>query len=173
MRKLLTLSTVMTMSLSLAACNRAKDEAVDLTRPAYVTADLPDDVTAHVPGRIVVDFVDGTTKADIDLMEQDWGIDLEFNSDEEGPTDAITVADFDGDADALLAKIRANPKVEAAEAMMTVKASFVPNDPMYAQQWNLKAINAEKISATCGPNRREAASAPTASSPFKSSSGTA
>ena len=145
MRKLLTLSTVVTMSLSLAACNRAnKEEEVDLSRPAYVTADLPDDVSAHVPGRIVVDFVDGTTKAEIDAMEQEWGIDLELNSEEEGPSSAITQGAYEGDLDVLVAKIRANPKVEAAEPLMTVRALFVPNDPMYPQQWNLKAINMEK-----------------------------
>ena len=144
MQKLLTLSTVVIMSLSLAACTRAKDEEVDLSRPTYVTADLPDDVTARVPGRIVVDFVDGTTKAEFDALEQDWGVDLEFNSAEEGPFSAITQGAYEGDLDALLAKIRANPKVESAEALMSVKASFVPNDPMYAQQWNLKAINIEK-----------------------------
>ena len=84
MRKLLTLSTVVTMSLCLAACNRAREEEVDLSRPAYVTADLPDDVSARVPGRIVVDFTDGTTKAEFDELEQEWGLDLEFNS--EGPS---------------------------------------------------------------------------------------
>jgi serine protease len=145
MRKLLTLTFAVTMSLSLAACTRGTAEPeVDLSRPRYVTADLPDDVSARVPGRILVDFVDGTTKAEFDALETEWGVDLEFNSQEEGPTDGITTAAYDGDLDALLAKIRANPKVESAEALMTVKANFVPNDPMYAQQWNLKQINIEK-----------------------------
>ncbi|MDP1822003.1 MAG: S8 family peptidase [Archangium sp.] len=144
MQKLLTLSTVVTMSLALAACTRASEDEVDLSRPSYVTADLPDDLTARVPGRLVVDFVDGTTKAEFDEMEKDWGIDLEFNSEEEGPLSAITQGAYEGDLDELLAKIKANPKVEAAEPLMTVKANFVPNDPMYAQQWNMKAINIEK-----------------------------
>lgn len=144
MQKLLTLSTVVTMSLALAACTRASEEEVDLSRPAYVTSDLPDDATARVPGRLVVDFVDGTTKAEFDEMEKDWGIDLEFNSEEMGPLTAITQGAYEGDLDELLAKIKANPKVEAAEPLMTVKANFVPNDPMYAQQWNMKAINIEK-----------------------------
>lgn len=145
MRKLLTLTFAVTMSLSLAACNRGSAAPeVDLTRPSYVTADLPDDPSARVPGRIVVDFVDGTTKAEIDAMETDWGVDLEFNSQEEGPIDSITTGAYEGDLDALLAKIRSNPQVEAAEPLMAVKASFVPNDPMYAQQWNLKAINIEQ-----------------------------
>ncbi|MFZ5446942.1 MAG: S8 family peptidase [Myxococcota bacterium] len=145
MRKLLSLTCAVLLSLSLGACARKSGaEEVDLSRPAYTTAELPDDVGARVPGRIVVDFVDGTTKAEFDALEQDWGVDLEFNSAEEGPLSAITTGSFEGDLDALLAKIRANPKVEAAEPLMSVKRSFVPNDPMYAQQWNLKQINAEQ-----------------------------
>ncbi len=145
MRKLLTLSTVVMLSLSLAACTRDAEGGPDLSRPAYVTADLPDDVSARVPGRIVVDFVDGTTKAEFDEMEKEWGLDLEFNSEEEGPQSALTQGAYEGDLEALLTKIKSNPKVQAAEPLMTVKKSdFVPNDPMYAQQWNLKAINMEK-----------------------------
>lgn len=145
MQKLLTLSTVVTLSLSLAACSRdAKEDERDLSRPSYVTADLPDDVGARVPGRIVVDFVDGTTKAEFDELEKEWGLDLEFNSAEHGPNTGITQGAYEGDLEALLVKIKENPKVEAAEPLMTVKALFVPNDPMYAQQWNLKAINMEK-----------------------------
>lgn len=142
MRKLL----IATLAVTLAACARdaAKDREVDLSRPSYVTADLPDDPAARVPGRIVVDFVDGTTKAEFDAIETDWGIDLEFNSQEEGPQSAITVGAYEGDLDELLTKIRANPKVEAAEPLMEVKSSFVPNDPMYPAQWNLKLINMEK-----------------------------
>ena len=143
MRNLLTLTFAVTMCLS--ACTRGAGEpAVDLSRPSYVTAELPDDLSAHVPGRVVVDFVDGTTKAEFDALEQDWGLDLEFNSAEEGPSSAITTGAYEGDLDALLAKIRSNPKVESAEALMTVQASYVPNDPMYARQWNLKQINMEQ-----------------------------
>ncbi len=145
MRNLLTLTFAVTMSLSLVACSRdASEPAVDLSRPSYATADLPDDVSARVPGRVVVDFVDGTTKAEFDALETEWGLDLEFNSQEEGPLSAITTGIWEGDLDPLLTKIRANPKVEAAEPLMEVKANFVPNDPMYAQQWNLKQINMEK-----------------------------
>lgn len=94
--------------------------------------------------RIVVDFADGTTKAQFDALEKDWGVDLEFNSEEEGPSSGVTLGEYDGDVDALLAKIRADPAVQAAEVLMEVHSSFVPDDPRYAEQWNLKAINIEK-----------------------------
>jgi len=151
MRKLLTLTCAASLSLLSGCAKQNAAEGVDLSRPAYTTADLPDDVGARVPGRIVVDFVDGTSQADIDELEKDWGIDLTFNSQEEGPIASITTGAYEGDLDALLAKIRANDKVEAAEPLMQVKASdvdamkpgkgFTPNDPMFAQQWNLQMIN--------------------------------
>lgn len=133
------------LTVSLAACARdAANDEVDFSRPSYATSELPDDPSARIPGRVVVDFVDGTTKAEFDAIETDWGIDLEFNSEEEGPRSAITVGAYEGDLDALLAKIRAHPLVEAAEPLMEVKTSFVPNDPMYPAQWNLKLINMEQ-----------------------------
>jgi serine protease len=104
MRNLLTVTCA---ALAVVGCARDasnQDEPVDLTRPAYTTAELPDDVSARLPGRIVVDFVDGITKAEIDELEKDWGIDLEFNS-QEGPIDGVTTGAFEGDLDALLAKI--------------------------------------------------------------------
>jgi serine protease len=132
------------MSVMTACDDRVAGPADLGSRPSWTTAELPDDVSAHVPGRIVVDFVDGTTKAEFDAIEAEWGIDLEFNSEEEGPRSAITTATVDGDVDALLAVIRRHPKVEAAESLMTVRTSFAPNDPLYTKQWNLKLINMEK-----------------------------
>ncbi|HEY0882260.1 MAG TPA: S8 family serine peptidase, partial [Archangium sp.] len=146
MRNLLTLSLAVSTSLFLASCatEGAKSATPDLSRPAYTTSELPDDPDARVPGRIVVDFVDGTTDEEIDAIEQKWGIDLEFNSKEEGPSSGITQGAYEGDLDVLLAKIRSHPKVQSAEPLMSVKANFVPNDPRYAEQWNLRLINMEK-----------------------------
>lgn len=137
------LLAAVTMSMVTACDDRVAAE-VDLTRPTWTTAELPDDVSAHVPGRIVVDFVDGTTKAEFDAIEEEWGVDLEFNSEEAGPLTAITTGAVAGDVDALLSVIRRHPKVEAAEPLMTVRTSYAPNDPLYAKQWNLKLINMEK-----------------------------
>lgn len=124
--------------------NQAEDDG--LTRPAYAVADLADDPSAHEPGRIVVDFKDGTTKAEFDEIEKAWGVDLELADQEEGVDSAITVGRFDGseaDEQALLERIRQDPHVEVAEESMIFKKSFVPNDPLFNTQWNLKQINAE------------------------------
>lgn len=153
--------------LAFAACSRPQaDEAVDLSRPAYTTADLPDDHAAHIPGMIVVDFKDGTTKAQFDALETQWGVDLELADQEEGVDSAITVGSFAGseaDEEALLAKIRQDPEVEAAEELMRFSipanenvvgvghytpargpGGFVPNDPLFEKQWNLQLINMPK-----------------------------
>jgi len=147
MRKTLLLSAVATAAaLTAVGCAKeaARDEAKLSPRPSYTTADLPDDLAFHVPNAIVVDFKDGTTKAEFDEWEKAWGVDLELADDEEGVDSAITVGSVDGDEDALLARIRQDPNVEAAEPLMRFTASFVPNDPLYERQWNLAQINMPK-----------------------------
>ncbi len=96
---------------------------------------------------IVVDFVDGTTKEEFDELEKQWGVDLELADQAEGRDSAITVGKYDGNPsaeDALFQKIQENPKVEVAERLVNYQASFVPNDPSYKLQWNLKLIGMEK-----------------------------
>lgn len=150
MRKTLLLSAVTLSAVALvcAGCSKEAGESAeppaDLTRPTYSTLDVPDDAAFHVPNSIVVDFKDGTTKAEFDEWEKDWGVDLELANEEEGVDSAITVGSVDGDLDALLARIRKNENVEVAEPLMRFNASFVPNDPLYAKQWNLGQINMPK-----------------------------
>ncbi len=129
--------------LALAGCERkAEGEiAVSLQRPAIDVAAQSDDVAFHLPEVVVVDFEDGTTKEQFDAIEQEWGVNLELADEEEGVDSAITVGTFQGDVEGLLKRIRQNAKVEAAEPLMRFTASFVPNDPAYAKQWNLKMIN--------------------------------
>ncbi len=132
-------------AVALAGCAReAGEEAVDLSRPAYTFADIADDSAEHVPNMVVVDFKDGTTKAEFDEAEKAWGLDLELEDQEEGVDSAITVGAFDGNLSTLLAAIKADPRVEAAEPLMRFRASYEPNDPMYGRQWNLKLINMPK-----------------------------
>jgi serine protease len=140
-------ATLSTLFL-LAGCQRdaanPAEPLASLERPAIDEASQPDDLAFHVPEVVVVDFLDGTTKAEFDAIEQDWGVDLELADEEEGVDSAITVGTYQGDLDTLLARIRTNDKVEAAEPLMRFAASFVPNDPAYGKQWNLKMINMPK-----------------------------
>jgi serine protease len=120
------------------------------TRPAYRVDELPDDPDAADRGLVVVDFKDGTTKAEFDALEGQWGVDLELNDEEEGVDSAITLgAVADGvDVDTLLKAIRQNPLVEVAEPLMRLQKSedlqkgpFMPNDPRFAEQWNLRMLH--------------------------------
>lgn len=120
---------------AVTGCSKPAEKA----SPAAETARATDDV---VPGAIVVDFKDGTTKAEFDAWENQWGIDLEFNS-VEGPSDGVTIAVGVDDVDRTLAEIRQNAAVESAEPLLRYQALMVPNDPEYSKQWNLKMIDAE------------------------------
>ncbi len=136
-----------TLALALASACEPPSSAGNAARarqPAFTTSDTPDDPASHDDTVLVVDFKDGTTKEQFDALEKGWGVDLELADEEEGKDSAITVARGVTGLDTLLARIRANPDVEAAEPLMKFQASFVPNDPSYAQQWNLKMIGLER-----------------------------
>jgi serine protease len=94
----------------------------------------------RVPGRVVVDFRDGTSAVVLAEHAASWGIRLRFNS-VVGPEDGVALADDVEDVDALLATLRQSPDVEAAEPLFTYEAqAFTPNDPLYSKQWNLRLI---------------------------------
>jgi serine protease len=99
------------------------------------------DATAgRVPGRVVVDFRDGTSAAVLAERAATWGVSLRFNS-LVGPEDGVALADDVRDVDALLTAIRQSPDVEVAEPLLTYQAqAFTPNDPEYPRQWNLRLI---------------------------------
>ncbi|MGO9766925.1 MAG: S8 family peptidase [Myxococcaceae bacterium] len=94
----------------------------------------------RVPGRVVVDFRDGTSAAVLAERGTSWGVSLRFNS-LVGPQDGVAVIDGVEDVDSLLHAIRQSPDVEFAEPLLTYQAqAWTPNDPLYAKQWNLKLI---------------------------------
>src|SRR5512147_1472591 len=84
--------------------------------PQHPQSSRPVELADELPGQIVVDFKDGTTQAQIDAWEQQWGVDLHFNS-VEGPQDGVAIATGVRDVEGTLAKIRRDPNVESAEPM--------------------------------------------------------
>ncbi len=145
MRSSLLVVASLSLLLAVTGCRPAEGEAQpNLARPAIDEVTQPDDSTFHVPEVIVVDFEDGTTKAQFDALEKDWGVDLELADEEEGVDSAITVGVVDGDVETLLARIRKTATVEAAEPLMRFSASYLPNDPAFSKQWNLQLINMPK-----------------------------
>lgn len=153
-----TLATAV-LALAVAACtSESRDEQAEQQAPAVDTSRR--EVAEEEPGGIVVDFKDGTTKAEFDAWEAQWGVDLEFNS-LEGQVTGVTIAHGVKDVDAVLERIRQNPAVESAEPLRvysvppgeeavsgldssleeTSKDGFTPNDPDYPKQWNLRMIH--------------------------------
>ncbi len=103
-----------------------------------------DTTAGRVPGRVVVDFRDGTSAAVLAERAAAWGVSLRFNS-LVGPEDGVALADGVQDVDALLKAIRQSPDVEAAEPLLLYEAQgFTPNDPEYPKQWNLRMIGMEE-----------------------------
>ena len=154
--KRLTLA-VLALAVTAAACASRSDSS-----EREATAENPSrrELAQVAAGGIVVDFKDGTTKAEYDAWESEWGVDLEFNSTE-GERSGVTIAQGVGDVDAVLARIRQNPAVQFAEPLMVYsvppgeeavsgldapldeinKDGYTPNDPEYPKQWNLRMIN--------------------------------
>lgn len=100
--------------------------------------------TGRVPGGLVVDFTDGTTQRQIDEWERAWEIDLTLSSPEEGPRSGIAIASNVADVEAAIARVGAHPAVEVAEPLVEFQRQFVPNDPQYDRQWNLRMIQMPK-----------------------------
>ncbi len=140
--KRILLASAVVLAVALTACSSEREStpAAQTTAPTLSEADRSDILAEAVPGGIVVDFKDGTTEAEFDAWESQWGVDLEFNS-VESADDGLTLATGVGDVEGALERIRRHPAVESAEPLMTVRASFVPNDPDYGRQWNMKMIN--------------------------------
>ena len=119
-------------------------QAIDPAAFAATANPEPIDPSDLVPNRIVVDFEDGTTKAEFDEWEKSWSIDLELATQGEGRDSAITIANYNGTPEeraALLTRIRQHKHVEAAEPLFAYRAfAFVPNDPRYPEQWNLPLV---------------------------------
>jgi serine protease len=139
MRRTLANAVVALAVVATAACSSEREAPASAeTAPVLELAEAE-----VVAGGIVVDFKDGTTEAEFDSWESDWGVDLELNS-VESADDALTVAVGVDDVDGALARIRRNPNVESAEPLMLYRSSYVPNDPEYGKQWNLKMIDMPK-----------------------------
>ena len=159
MKRLTVALTVLALAVTAAACESRSDSEGEGAETPSVDSSWRD-VAAEEPGGIVVDFKDGTTKAQFDAWESDWGVDLEFNS-VEGSHTGVTIARGVGDVAAVLARIRQNPAVESAEPLRVYsvppaeeavseleapleevsKDGYTPNDPDFPKQWNLRMIH--------------------------------
>ncbi|HEY0094626.1 MAG TPA: peptidase S8, partial [Archangium sp.] len=147
------------LALAMAACTSPSESGETEAKEAPAVDTSRRVLAEEEPGGIVVDFKDGTTEAEFDAWEADWGVDVEFNS-VEGQRTGVTIARGVEDMDAALARIRQHPAVESAEPLRVYsvtrgeelvseepapledadKDGYTPNDPDYPKQWNLRMI---------------------------------
>ena len=90
---------------------------------------------------LAVDLLDGTSLAEIEDLERELGLDLDWTAPASHDEALLRVTP--ADPAAALAALRAHPLVEAAEPLITMQAFSPPNDPMWPRQWNLHSIGAE------------------------------
>ena len=116
---------------------------------------VADDIVADdmVAGEIAVDLRDDTGAGDVADLEAKYGLSLRPNSRWSVTHDRIDVADVEPSREnAVSAALSSDARVEHAEPMALYRATFVPDDPLYAtKQWHLKRVGAEQAwNYTCG-----------------------
>ena len=154
MRKVISLSSLAAFALTAVlapGAARADEPAATDQREQLVGfptfMDVGADVTRdEVAGEIAVDVRDDASAADLADIARTYGIALTPNSPWSDTLDKIEIASVDVAREpAILDALSHDPRVEHAEAMSVLRASFIPNDPLYAEkQWHLKRAGAEK-----------------------------
>jgi len=100
------------------------------------------DGAPYLHGSIIVKFRSGTAPGAQRLMVERVGA-----STMEVPSYAdfdIVSIDESADPEAAAAALAQQPDVEYAQARYIMHPMFVPNDPLYSQQWNFPAIDMER-----------------------------
>lgn len=104
------------------------------------SADL-DEASYDIAGSIVVDVRDDLDASAILDLAMDFG--LRFTPSDLEPQTRIEIASVEIDKmGEIIAKLSSDPRVEFAEPLAYVRASFVPNDPLMGEQWHMERIGA-------------------------------
>lgn len=99
----------------------------------------PDDI----PGEIAVDFKDDLSVSELGDIAKRTGLNFEptiWSAVTEVYRAAVPV----GQEAQWVRRLQADPRVEVAEPVARVHASWTPNDPMLAQQWHLERVAASR-----------------------------
>ena len=118
----------------------------DLPRPAWSSRETVirsgAGTAPYLRGSVIVKFREGTTPRAQQAM---------LASVDGAATTALPYADFDivaleqdADPETVARRLGAQPDVEYAQARYRVRPLFVPNDPLYSQQWNYPALDMER-----------------------------
>ncbi|MBX3223133.1 MAG: peptidase S8 [Labilithrix sp.] len=97
-----------------------------------------------IPGEIVVDVKDDLSESEIRALADEFHITLRDNSPGVKDDGNVEIADVPADRVAeLVARLAADPRVEAAEPAGIARILWTPNDPKYGEQWHMKRAGAE------------------------------
>ncbi|MBD3308178.1 S8 family serine peptidase [candidate division KSB3 bacterium] len=95
---------------------------------------------------IIVNFVDAADQQDIESIAEEYDLSLVYNSifSKEEVLLRFPVKERTADVlQTLMQALTAEEEIEYAEPNYLYQASFVPNDPLYPKQWNLRMIKTE------------------------------
>ncbi len=124
----------------------ARPAAADLLSGAATASDDAADPLAdsddELVGEVAVDLDDDLPAATIASLEQRYGLRPNSAYSREHDHIELAVVSPEGE-DALLAALASEPGVAHAERMEVLRASFVPDDPLYKDQWHLTRVGAE------------------------------
>jgi serine protease len=97
----------------------------------------------EVFGEVAVELKGDLSPAALAAVKSEYG--LQSNSAWSDEHDKLEVALVSTEAAeaALLERLSHDPRVDVAERMEVMRASFVPNDPLYEKQWHLQRVGAE------------------------------
>ncbi|MCC6556523.1 MAG: peptidase S8 [Polyangiaceae bacterium] len=100
-----------------------------------------DESSYDVPGQIVVDARDDLDAGALAALAADFG--LSFTPTALAPETRIEIAQVaPGSEAAVIARLLQDRRVEVAEPLARVRASFTANDPLLKDQWHMERIGA-------------------------------
>jgi serine protease len=138
-RNLFLTTTLSVLALGAVAASSPSDARASTPHRAIAEA------VEEIPGEIAIDLRDDLDDAAVASFARDFGLADLLPNGKGSATDRVERAHVaEADEGALLARLRSDPRVEAAEPMYVVRASFVPDDPLYRDQWHMPRVGAEK-----------------------------
>jgi serine protease len=110
--------------------------------PLLATGEL-EPTAWDIPGEIVVDARDDLDEGGVASLARDYG--LRFSPTALEAETREEIADVPADReDEILDRLSHDPRVEGAEPLAQVRASFAPNDPLLKEQWHMERIGASR-----------------------------
>ena len=113
--------------------------------PNAPTADgMVEDAPAYLANEVVVDLKDDLSESEIAAFAAEKHVRLHDNSPGVKGDGNVEIVETNGEsADAIIARLSDDPRVEAVERSGIARMLFTPNDPKYAEQWHMTRAGAE------------------------------